>query len=142
MKLIFRILLICIFTSGLTIYANGQSFKVIVNSLNSINLLTKKQVSNFLLKKTTRWSNNTKVQPVDLSSHSEVRKIFSKTIHQKSIVQVRSFWQQSVFSGKASPPPEIKNDNTVINYVKTHNGAIGYVSANTNTNEVKTITVK
>ncbi len=142
MKFISKILLVCLFVASSIMYANGQEFKVIVNSSNTVSSLTKKQVSDFFLKKKTKWSNKTKVQPVDLSSRSEIRKKFSKTIHRKSTGQVRAFWQQSVFSGKASPPAEMRNDIAVINYVKKHKGAIGYVSKNAKTNGVKTITIK
>ncbi len=142
MKFIYKILLVGLFVVGSIVYTNGQEFKIVVNSSNPVSSLTKKQVSNYFLKKTTKWSNSTIVQPVDLGSRSSVRANFSKNIHKKSIGQVRAFWQQSVFSGKASPPPEMQNDNAVVYYVKTHKGAIGYVSKNANTNGVKTITIK
>ncbi len=122
-------------------YANGQEYKIIVNSSNTVSSLSSKEVSNYFLKKKTKWSNGIKISPVDLSSNSVIRKNFSKNIHKKSIGQVRAFWQQSVFSGKASPPAEMKNDNAVINYVKTHKGAIGYVTKNANTDGVKIITM-
>ncbi len=142
MKFISKIVLAFIFIAGSIMYANGQEYKIIVNSSNTVSSLSNKEVSNYFLKKKTKWSNGTKINPIDLSSSSVIRKNFSKNIHKKSIGQVRAFWQQSVFSGKASPPPEMKNDNAVINYVKTKKGAIGYVLKNANTKGVKTITIK
>ena len=115
---------------------------MIVNNSNTTTSLTKKQVSDFLLKKKTRWADKTKVLPVDLGSKSAIRSVFTKQIHKKNVNQVRSFWQQSVFSGKASPPSEKTNDMAIINYVKAHKGAIGYISSKTKTTGVKTVTIK
>ena len=142
MKHIYKILLISfIFVCSIT-FVSAQEFQVVVNSKNAVKSLTKKQVSDYFLKKKTKWSDGTKIIPVDLSSKSKVRTSFSKKIHKKSTVQVRAYWQQSVFSGKASPPSEKTSDAVVINYVKTHKGAIGYISSKTKASGVKVLTVK
>ena len=143
MKIFTKILVVCIVIFAFTIsIAKSQEFKVIVNSSNSTSSLTKKQVSYYFLKKKTKWSNGVRVIPLDLKSSSSVRKVFTRKIHNKSITQVRAYWQQSVFSGRASPPTEKPNDLAVINYVKSHKGAIGYISKNTKAVGVKTIIVK
>ncbi len=85
---------------------------------------------------------NVEVAPVDLSSKSSVREDFTKDIHGKTVAQIRAFWQQSVFSGKETPPREMENDDKVLEFVKANKGAIGYVSAGANTAGVKVITVK
>ncbi len=140
---IYKILLLnFVFTISLVLHVSAQEYTVIVNNSNTVSSLTKKQVSQYLLKQKTKWADKTKVQPIDLNSKSAVRKVFSKAVHKKSIGQVRAFWQQSVFSGKASPPSEKANDAAIIAYVKTHKGAIGYISAKTKANGVKTVNVK
>ena len=142
MKQTYKIILISIIFIVSLISASAQEFKVIVHNSNTTSSLTKKQVSDFLLKKKTRWPDKTKVLPVDLGSKSAVRSAFTKQIHKKNVSQIRSFWQQSVFSGKASPPSEKTNDEAVINYVKTHKGAIGYISSKAKATGVKIVTVK
>jgi ABC-type phosphate transport system substrate-binding protein len=120
----------------------AQEYKIIVNSGNSIDALTKKELSDYFLKKKTTWTGNTSVLPIDLNSSSATRAVFSKEIHNKSISQVRAFWQQSVFSGKASPPTELENDIAVINYIKSHKDAIGYISSKSSPSGVKVINIK
>jgi ABC-type phosphate transport system substrate-binding protein len=120
---------------------NAQSFKMIVNQSNKLTALTANEVSDFFLMKKNKWSDNTKVIPVDLGSHSDVRESFSKRVHKKSIGQVRAYWQQSVFSGKATPPREMKSDQDVIDFVKSNIGAIGYISASTSTEGVRVISI-
>ncbi len=120
---------------------NAQSYKIIVNTSNSVTSLTKAEASNYLLKKRSTWSSGTEVAPVDLVAKSSVREAFSKEIHGKTTAQVRAYWQQSVFSGKETPPREMETDDKVIEFVKANAGAIGYVSAGANTTGVKVITV-
>lgn len=120
----------------------AQEYKVIVNKANPVTQLTKKQISNYFLKKYRKWPNKNNVIPVDLSSKSSIRAAFSKDIHKKSTAQVRAFWQQSIFAGKSTPPRELADDSAVISYVKKYKGAIGYVSLKANTNGVKVITIK
>ena len=121
--------------------SNAQSYKVIVNKSNPNVTLTAKEVSDFFLKKKTKWNNGEKVLPVDLNSRSSVRQSFSKDIIGKSVGAVKSYWQQYVFAGKGNPPIEKNSDAEVINYIKNHPGAIGYVSPNTDISEVKELKI-
>ena len=121
--------------------ANAQTYKVIVNNGNAVTSLSKSEVSKYFLKSQKKWSSGTEVTPVDLKASSSVRERFSKEVHKKTIAQVRAFWQQSVFSGKDTPPRELTNDSQVIEFVKSNPGAIGYVSSGANTQGVKVITL-
>lgn len=137
MRYIIIITTLFVFTS----FSYAQNYQIIINISNSTSSLSRTDISAFLLKKKTKWADNTKVAPVDLSSKSSVRGDFSKAIHKKSTSQVRAFWQQSVFSGKATPPREMKDDAAVIAFVKSNKGAIGYISASTAADGVKVISV-
>jgi len=139
MKKIYLLLLTLFF--AVAISTNAQTYKVIVNNSNPTTSLTVADVSNYFLKKRLNWASGVEVVPVDLSSRSSVREVFSKNIHNKTTAQVRAYWQQSVFAGKATPPTEMETDEKVIEFVKANQGAIGYVSAGANTAGVKVITV-
>lgn len=124
--------------SGIT---SAQSYKVIVNNSNPVSSLSKKEVSDLLLKKKSKWSNGTSVTPVDQLSGSGVREAFSSQIHGRSTSSIRSFWQQAAFSGTATAPPEKTSDEEVIEFVKKNPGAIGYVSPSAKTSDVKSVTI-
>jgi ABC-type phosphate transport system substrate-binding protein len=121
--------------------AKTTGFKVIVNQDTDITSLTKKQVSRLFLKKVKTWDNNLKVAPVDLPSSADVRGIFSKKIHGKSVSAVKAYWQQRVFSGRDVPPPEKESDASIVAFVRNNPGAIGYVSENADVRGVKVISV-
>jgi ABC-type phosphate transport system substrate-binding protein len=121
--------------------AYGQSYKIIVNKSNPATSVSKKEASDYFLKKKAKWPDGTAVTPIDLSSSSKVREEFSQQIHGKSTAAVRNFWQQAAFSGTASAPVEKPNDNEIIEFVKKNPGAIGYVSSSANTSDVKILTI-
>ena len=118
-----------------------SSIKVIVNPSNETSSLTMDQVSKFFLKKATQWADGTKVAPVDQPETSTVAEKFFKAVHGKSPGAVKSYWQQQIFSGRAVPPPVKGSDAEVIAFVKANPGAIGYVSADAPTADVKVIQV-
>lgn len=118
------------------------AFKVIVNSSNPTESLTKKEVSELFLKKKTKWKHGQAVMPVDQSDTAGVRVDFSKQVHGRPVAAVEAFWQQKVFSGRDVPPPKKLTDQDVMSYVQSHPGAIGYVSAKTVVNDCKVIDVQ
>lgn len=131
-------LVIFALTSGQVL---AQSYKVIVNKDSSVSSLTKDQISKLFLKKVTRFTDGTTALPVDLVSDSSIRQAFSEDVHGQSVASVRKYWQKQIFSGRGVPPTEKSNDSEVIAYVEANPGAIGYVSASTQTGSVKVITV-
>ena len=121
---------------------NAQSekdFKIIINTDNKIDNISKTKLSNIFIKKVTQWDDGTKIAPVDLTSKSFVREAFSQVVHDKDIEAIKAYWRKQVFSGTSVPPVEKENDEAVISYVKMNPGAIGYVSKNANTQGTKVI---
>ena len=55
---------------------------------------------------------------------------------------MRSYWQQVIFSGRDVPPPELSGDGSVLEDVKIHAGAVGYVSGGASTAGAKVLAVR
>ena len=112
--------------------ADAQSgYQVIVNQSNSTSELTKSLVSDFFLKKETRWSHGPKVVPRDQAKSRSVREMFSLDVHKKSVSAVNAYWNKMVFSGRNTPPQALDSDEQVMRFVSTNSGAIAYVSTTT-----------
>lgn len=120
--------------------ASAEEFKVIVNNSVKLDLLSKKDASAIFLKKTAKWGNGTPVVPVD-QIESAVRDAFSKTVHGKATAAVKSYWNQQIFSGRDVPPLEKPSNSEVLAFVRSTPGAIGYVSADTPTDGVRTVAI-
>jgi ABC-type phosphate transport system substrate-binding protein len=120
--------------------AAADSYKIVVNGANPVTSLNRRQLSALFLRRSTRWDGGTQVLPVD-GPDSPAREDFSRDIHGKKASAVRSYWLQAIFSGRGVPPPEKPSDKDVIAYVHENTGAIGYVSADTPTDDVKVLKV-
>jgi ABC-type phosphate transport system substrate-binding protein len=115
--------------------------RVVVNEANPVSSLSRDDVSQLFLKKTTAWPDGITVLPVDQFEDSEAREAFNRNFHRKSGKAVRAYWQQRVFSGRDVPPPEKDGDASVIAFVRRNRGAIGYVTTAGPASGVKIVAV-
>jgi ABC-type phosphate transport system substrate-binding protein len=119
----------------------ARGYRLIVHRDLAVSSLPADHVSRIFLKKTTRWPDGAVVHPVDLLESSPVREEFSRHIHGRRTWAIKSYWQQMIFSGRGTPPPEVSTDQEVLAYVRTTPGAIGYVSASASVADVKVLGV-
>ncbi|MEM7351700.1 MAG: hypothetical protein AAF657_12965 [Acidobacteriota bacterium] len=120
---------------------NGPAFVVIAHPDVPAESISKKRVSQLLLREVSRWEGGLSAQPVDQESHSAVRNSFSRQVHGRSVESIKNYWLRQIFSGNGEPPPEMADDNAVIAFVKSHPGGIGYVTKRTRLSGVKVLDV-
>ncbi|MGO9862411.1 MAG: hypothetical protein ACLPLR_02270 [Terriglobales bacterium] len=137
-----RVLAIAVFllVASANVWAQAKSYKIIVNPSNSVSSISREDLSRIFLKKTTKFSDGRSASPVDLPISSPTRESFSKDVHGKSASAVEAYWQQLIFSGRDIPPGQ-KSEGGVLEFVRSNENAIGYVSAGADTGGVKVITV-
>jgi ABC-type phosphate transport system substrate-binding protein len=119
----------------------GEPLSVIVNAGNPVSGLPRVTVANIFLKKAGRWASGEAVLPVDQAPDAPVRATFSRVVHGKPTSAVAAYWQQQIFAGRGVPPVEKAGDEAVIEFVKSHPGAIGYISGGA-TSGVKVISLQ
>jgi ABC-type phosphate transport system substrate-binding protein len=119
----------------------ADGYVVVVNSGNPVASLDRRSVSALFLRRVAEWPGGSPVLPVD-GPNSPAREAFSKEVHGKKSAAVRSHWLQVIFSGRGVPPPEVSTDGKVIEYVRAHAGAIGYLAATSATDDVKILKVE
>ncbi len=117
----------------------AAGFKLVAHPSVPVASLSRAAASSAFLKKTERWPDGTPVVPVDQAHDSQLRQSFCRDVLDKSLAMVDAYWQKQVFSGRATPPLTKASDAEVIAYVKSVPGAIGYVSAGTETAGLKEI---
>ena len=69
----------------------------------------------------------TRALPVDQIERSSARIAFARDVQLETVKALKVYWQQRIFSGDESPPPERVTDSDVLTYVRSNSGAIGYV---------------
>jgi ABC-type phosphate transport system substrate-binding protein len=121
-------------------------FKVVVSPETSVESLPRRDVARMFLKRTSSWPDGTAVIPVDQSSRSPVRLLFTREVLGvegfDKMSAVENYWQQQIFSGRGSPPAVKASDADVIEFVAANPGAIGYVSATADVSSVRTLALE
>lgn len=135
--------------STAVISARGQTedkVVVIVNITNPINTLDKSEAKFYYLRTIRRtWPGlDTPIRPADYSMANPVRESFLKNILRMNDSRVASYFKQKEYAESLPMPQSFQSEEEVINYVATHNGAIGYISLkffNASGNRVKSVFV-
>lgn len=120
----------------------SASFVVIVHPQNRINDIDRSALRDIFLKRTTTWDNGETIRPADLSPQFAARAGFAREVLNKSLAQLRSYWNQQIFSGKSVPPPALDSEAAMIRYILDNPDAVGYLPADANRDGVKVIPVR
>ncbi len=139
-----RFLLIALLCVGAASGAESRDgdFQVIVHPDNRVDALSRDFVRDLYLKKVVEWSGGQTARPIDLSSRFPPRDRFTHDVIRKTPAQLKSYWNQQVFSGKGVPPPEADAPADVVAYVLANPGAIGYLPANVDPGRAKVVRVQ
>lgn len=122
--------------------AGEAGFKLIVNPDNPVSAVDRDFLRDAYLKKATEWSNGETVRPLDLDSRFPARDDFRREVVKKTASQLKSYWNQQIFSGRDLPPLEKKTDAEVVAYVRVTPGAVGYVAESAAADGVRVVTVR
>lgn len=119
-----------------------SGFMVLVHPSNPVSVVRRSYLVEIFLKKVTRWPTGELIRPADLSRSSPVRRRFCEEVLGRSLAAVRSYWQQQIFSGRDTPPPEFDSDAAAVSFVLSHPGAIAYIDSDVDLRGAKVVTVK
>lgn len=101
---------------------------VVMSSKSDVSSLSKAQVSQIFLAKTDALPNGRVAKPVDQAEGSAVRNEFYTKVADKSAAQMKAYWSQLTFTGKAQPPRKVSGDAAVKAALGENPAAIGYIS--------------
>ena len=124
-----------------TTTAAAEAFVVIVHPDNPISSVDRGFLRRAYLKKATAWGNGSAIRPIDLRSGHSTRTRFTRDVLKKTPSQLRSYWNQQVFSGKGVPPPQASPE-AAIEFVLEHPGGVGYLPANMDPGGAKIIALE
>ncbi len=116
----------------------GAELVVIANPHVSFNSLTQGQLRRIFLGQTSKFPNGEVAEPLDLGG--EYRNEFYEDLLKKSPSQVDNYWANMIFSGKASPPRQIRPED-VKQAVAGSVRAISYIDRTQVSPSVKIISI-
>jgi ABC-type phosphate transport system substrate-binding protein len=119
-----------------------DDYKIIVNPDNPVSAIQRQFLREAFLRKSSDWNNGAAIRPIDLSRGFAVRERFIHEVLRKSPSQLRSYWNQLIFSGKGVPPPEADTPAGVVAHVLAHPGGVGYLPIDADPGRAKVIRVQ
>jgi len=128
--------------SSLRAFGGDARFRVIVHPSAPFGAVSRELLADAFLKKVTRWDDGEAIHPVDLRPDAAARRSFSDSVLKRTVSTVKIYWQQRIFSGRGVPPPELDDDQAVLDYVASHRGGVGYVSDAAKLDGVKVLNVR
>ncbi len=120
----------------------ADSFKVIAHPDVPVDSISREDLKLIFLLKLDSWPSGVEIKPVDLISSSDTRVHFTKIVHRKTVSALKTYWKREMFYGRSVPPPTKLSDEHVVEYVRSHPGAVGYISSTSEHNGVKVIEIK
>lgn len=110
---------------------------VIVNPKNPNASLTTEQVAALYLGNTTTFPDGGGVVLADQPESAGTRNDFYQKATGRSVAQVKATWARITFTGKGTPPKELKSEADVKAFVAGDPKAIGYIDSSAVDSSVK-----
>ena len=114
----------------------------VVSAKSSIDHLSRKDLADIFLGRTTRSPDGAPVVPVDQDESSTTRDEFYTTFLGKTPAQLRAYWSKIIFTGRGRPPPTVPDAAAARKLVATNPHAIAYVERNQLDSTVKPVRIE
>lgn len=114
---------------------------VIVSAKSPIKSLSNDQASDLFLGKVADFPNGSKATPLDQNEGSPVRDAFYRKSTGKAPAQMKAHWARMLFTGRAQPPVESGDSESIKKLVAANPGLIGYIDKDALDNSVRPVLV-
>lgn len=112
---------------------------VVMAADSNVPSLSQAQVSQIFLAKSSSLPGGGKATPIDQDEGVAVRDEFYTKVASKDAAQMKAYWSQLMFTGKAQRPRKVASDAAVKQAVASTPGAIGYINASAVDSSVKVV---
>jgi ABC-type phosphate transport system substrate-binding protein len=99
----------------------------VVSARSTAGALTRSQVMDLFLGKSSRFPGGRTAVPIDQSEGSAARDAFYLAFADKSPAQLKAHWSKVIFTGRGQPPREVASGVLVKKLLASNPDAVGYV---------------
>jgi ABC-type phosphate transport system substrate-binding protein len=115
---------------------------VVINPVNDFSL-NQEEIKNIFLSKKNRFPNDVPAKPLDQQEGRPIRADFYNKLIGMDENDLKAYWSVLIFTGNASPPKVVADDDAVKAYIKSNSSSLGYIDSKSVDASVKVIfTVK
>ena len=135
MKKILAIIFLCLIVTN----SNAQ-IAVIANKSIPLEKISKTKLLDIYSGDIKWWDNGDPVVVFDIKPKIEIKSAFYNYLG-KSTARMKSIWLKKMLSGEGDPPEALKSEEEIKRRVGETVGAIGFISKNKVTTEVKVLAI-
>ena len=99
----------------------------VVSARSTVTTLSKSQVADIFLGKTTRFPDGSPALPIDQAEGTPARDEFYTRMTGKSAAQMKAYWSKIIFTGRGQPPKAVASGSDTKKLVVANPNAIGYL---------------
>ncbi|HEY1556020.1 MAG TPA: hypothetical protein VGF94_14380 [Kofleriaceae bacterium] len=118
-----------------------DAYEIIVNPAVDVSEIDRDTLRDIYLKKVNELDGHD-THPIGLASKFPAAERFIHDVLRKTPSQLKSYWNQQIFSGKGVPPPDADSPSAAIDYVLDHEGGVGYLPAGTPPGKAKLVRLR
>lgn len=100
---------------------------VVVSKKNSVESLTRTELTYIYLRQFDRFPNGKPAVPIDQDDGTPERTQFYRHYLGRSPAQIKAYWSKLIFTGRGRPPRSFDDGASVVDVVAKNPNAIGYV---------------
>jgi ABC-type phosphate transport system substrate-binding protein len=135
---VLALLLVSIVTTA-PISSHAADVVVIAGNTSGITTLTKEQVIDLYLGRTTSLPGGGGASLLDQPESSPLRDAFYSKVTGKSAAQAKSTWAKLSFTGKGTPPKEGGSNDDIKRLVSSNKNTLGYIDKSAVDGSVKVV---
>lgn len=113
----------------------------VVSAKSAVDHLSKKELADIFLGRTSRLPNGEQVVPIDQDEGSPARDQFYETFVGKTSAELRAYWSKIIFTGRGQPPLAVPNGVKERKLIATNPNAIGYLEKSQLDSTVKAVRI-
>jgi ABC-type phosphate transport system substrate-binding protein len=113
----------------------------VVSAKSTITTLSKTQMADIFLGKTTRFPDGAPAVPIDQSEGTRARDDFYIRIAGKSAAQMKAYWSKIIFTGRGQPPRAVPGSTETKKLVVANPNTIGYIEPKLVDDTLRVVTV-
>ena len=124
----------------LTASMSNAELAVVAGQGFPLSTLSKHEVADIFLAKTTHLADGLHVKPFELNN-AGYKALFYREISGKTLSQINSYWTTLIFTGKGKPPKNIEEPSRLIELLNNDPSSIAYLPTEKITNSMKVLHV-
>lgn len=132
----FVLMLLCLI---LPVQAMADDIVVVVNPKVGVAKLTRQEVIDIYMGRNRQFPSGVTALPLDLSHGVAERDRFYKLLTGKNISEINAYWARLIFSGRATPPTQVRSQEEAMLMVIDNRSAIAYAERSRVSSQVKIV---